>query len=88
MSASASPTYSRHLFNNEEEHSRFILAPNAGPDETPDESPTDLTRLHGEISRAFPTIHYQIGSIPDGEAVDVLLITGGANDLDFETYSE
>lgn len=71
-----------HLFT-EEKRSRFIFA-----DDTPsDESATDLQWLHGEIPRAFPTIHHQLRSIPDDEAagVDLMLITGGANDLDFET---
>lgn len=71
-----------HLFN-ERQRNRFTVADDAGPDE----SPTDLPHLHGEIARAFPTIPYQLSSIPDDEAarVDVLLVTGGANDLDFET---
>jgi hypothetical protein len=76
-----------HLFGNERERSRFILAPDAGPDVIPDETPTDLLRLHGEIARPFPTIPHQLRSIPEDEGaqVDVLLVTGGANDLDFES---
>ena len=68
----------------EEQRNRFIFGP------TPDESPTDLEHLHGEIPRAFPTIHYQLRNIPEDDAqrIDVLLINGGANDLDFERVFE
>ena len=74
-----------HLFTAAEQNS--IIGPEgAGPGFVPDERPTD--RLHGEIPRAFPTIHHQLRSIPDAEAarVDVLLLTASASDLDFETY--
>ena len=52
----------------------------------PNEEPTGLAHLDGEIPRAFPTIHAQLRSIPeqDGRQVDVLLLNGGANDVDFE----
>jgi hypothetical protein len=51
--------------------------------ESADERPAE--QLHGEINRAFPTILHQLSRIPDTEGtdVDVLLINGGADDLDF-----
>jgi hypothetical protein len=70
------------LFNAETER-RFVhaVASNGLTDETPTE------RMHGEIPRAFPTIRHQLHRISDGEGpkIDVLLINGGANDIDFET---
>ena len=84
-----------HLFKKEEERNRFTVADNAAPDERPTDLPwrdLDGTErgLHGEIPRAFPTVDYQLRSIPEDEAarVDVMLITGGANDLDFQALLE
>lgn len=49
-----------------------------------DESPA--RRLYGEIPATFPTVAAQVQFIPDeeGAKVDLLLLTGSANDLDFE----
>jgi lysophospholipase L1-like esterase len=41
--------------------------------------------LHGEVPAKFPTIFYQVASLADGgPSVDVVLLTGGVNDVDFE----
>ncbi len=74
-----------HLFGSDEAKSQFLGLPNAGTEFVPDERPAE--QLHGEIPRFFPTVHHQLRSIPEAEAaaLDLLLLTGGANDLDFES---
>jgi hypothetical protein len=70
------------LWDNDDERDAF--RDSAVPDERPAE------RLHGEINRAFPTVLHQLRRIPDSEGrqVDILLINGGADDLDFASVLE
>lgn len=42
--------------------------------------------LYGEIPASFPTVRWQVDSLNDeeGKRIDVALLSGGANDIDFE----
>ncbi|TBY81712.1 SGNH/GDSL hydrolase family protein [Rhizobium leguminosarum] len=64
------------LFTNRPQRARF----RSGEDEGP------ATKLYGEIPAAFPTIRWQIRAVDDalGKKIDVVLLNGGANDIDFE----
>jgi hypothetical protein len=46
-------------------------------------------KLYGEVPCTFPTVTWQVNSLPDGlgRTIDVALLCGGANDIDFETSS-
>ncbi len=50
-----------------------------------DESPAE--KIYGEVPSAFPTITWQVETVKSdlGKKIDVALLTGGANDIDFET---
>jgi hypothetical protein len=43
------------------------------------------TRLDGEVPATFPTISWQVENLTDadGKTIDVALVTGGGNDIDF-----
>src|SRR4051794_13520164 len=44
------------------------------------------TRLFGEVPATFPTVEWQVSAVSDaaGKKIDVALVSGGANDGDFE----
>jgi GDSL-like Lipase/Acylhydrolase family len=43
------------------------------------------TQLNGEVPATFPTISWQVDNLTDadGKTIDVALVTGGGNDIDF-----
>jgi hypothetical protein len=43
------------------------------------------TQLNGEVPATFPTISWQVDNLSDanGKTIDVALVTGGGNDIDF-----
>ncbi len=71
-----------HLFPDRQALDAFLEPRSTGTNEIPAEHPL----LHGEVPRSFPTILHQIRRVPReaGAEADVLLINGGANDVDFE----
>lgn len=64
------------LFTNRPQRERF----RSGEDEG------RASDLYGEIPATFPTIRWQIQAVEEviGKAIDVVLLTGGANDIDFD----
>jgi lysophospholipase L1-like esterase len=64
------------LFSSKPQRARF----QSGEDEGP------ATKLYGEIPASFPTIRWQIKAVDDalGKKIDVVLLSGGANDINFE----
>jgi hypothetical protein len=77
------PNIYPELFNNAAEREAFFPGdPRKKPlwDETP------ATRLPPEIPATFPTITWQVSNLSPatGRTINVALVTGGANDIDFE----